>query len=89
VRRARWRLAGTQSIFYCDRMKSERELAVELVKQLDGVPINKARNALQHAILLLSDTQIVSANSPLLRVTSLPSSNNRGHVRNSRVLRSQ
>ena len=40
-------------------MKSERELAVELVKLLDGV-INKARNALDHAILLLSEMQTVS-----------------------------
>jgi hypothetical protein len=46
--------------------KSERELAIDLVKQLDGVPINKARLALQHAIFLLSDTQVVSARSPLL-----------------------
>jgi hypothetical protein len=48
-------------------MKSEREIAIELVKLLDGVPISKARNALEHAIILLSDTQIVSAESPLLR----------------------
>jgi hypothetical protein len=46
--------------------KSEHDLAVELVKQLDGVPINKARHALEHAIVLLSESQIVSALSPLL-----------------------
>jgi hypothetical protein len=47
-------------------MKTERELAIELVKVCDGVPINKAQNALEHAISLLLSTQIVSANSLLL-----------------------
>lgn len=46
--------------------KSERELAIRLIEQLDSVPIDKARNALEHAILLLSETQIVWAKSPLL-----------------------
>jgi hypothetical protein len=36
-------------------LKSEREIAIELVKLLDGVPISKARNALEHAIILLSE----------------------------------
>jgi hypothetical protein len=48
------------------KLKSEDELSRVLVKQLDGVPINKARMALQNAILLLSSTQVVSAKSPLL-----------------------
>jgi hypothetical protein len=30
-------------------MKSERDLAVEIVKVLNGVPIDKVRNALEHA----------------------------------------
>ena len=53
-------------------MKSDRDyetqlaLAVKLVRQLDGVPINKARDALEHAIVLLSTTQIVQAESSLL-----------------------
>jgi hypothetical protein len=47
-------------------IKSERELAVEVVKLLDGVPIDKAKNALEHAAVLLLSTQIVSANTPLL-----------------------
>jgi hypothetical protein len=46
--------------------KSEIQLACELVKVLDGVPINLATNALNHAIILLSSTQVVSAKSPLL-----------------------
>lgn len=48
------------------KLKSENELSRALVKQLDGVPINKARMALETAILLLSSTQVVSAKSPLL-----------------------
>jgi hypothetical protein len=46
--------------------KTEVELAIELIQVLDGVSIDLATNALNHAILLLSSTQIVSAKSPLL-----------------------
>jgi len=50
--------------------KSEIQLACELVKVLDGVPIDLATNALNHAIILLSSTQVVSAKSPLLIATA-------------------
>ena len=46
--------------------KSEAQLACELIKVLDGVSIERAHNALTHAIELLSSTQVVSAKSPLL-----------------------
>lgn len=48
-------------------MKSERELAVELVKMLDGVPLKVARLVLSSAAQLLMTTQVVCADSPLLR----------------------
>jgi len=48
--------------------KSEIQLACELVKVLDGVPIEAAQQALAHAQTLLLRTQIVNANSPLLAV---------------------
>ena len=48
-------------------LRAEDELAIKLVKQLDGIPIDKARNALERATELLSRTQIVSAHSPLLK----------------------
>jgi hypothetical protein len=54
-------------------MSEERQLAVNLIKVLDGIPINKARLALEHAIGLLSDTQVVSAESPLLDTEDKPS----------------
>jgi hypothetical protein len=44
-------------------LKSERELAIEVVKTLDGVPIDKARNALEHAAALLSTSQIVATDT--------------------------
>ena len=40
--------------------------AVALVKQLDGVTIYKAREALEYATTLLTDAQIVSGKSKLL-----------------------
>ena len=46
--------------------RTETEIACEIVKLLDGLPIDLATNALNHAILLLSSTQVVSAKSPLL-----------------------
>ena len=46
--------------------KSEAQLACELIKLLDGVSIERAHNALTHAIQLLSSTQVVSASNPLL-----------------------
>lgn len=52
------------------KVKTEEQLAHELVKHLDGVPIYVAKNALEHAVLLLSSTQIVSAKSPLLSARS-------------------
>ncbi len=50
-------------------LKSEIQLACELVKVLDGVPIEAAQQALARAQTLLLRTQIVNANSPLLAVT--------------------
>jgi hypothetical protein len=44
---------------------SPEEIAVELIKRLDGIPIGDAKNALTRAIALLDTTQIVSATSPL------------------------
>jgi hypothetical protein len=52
------------------KLKSERELAVALVKMLDGVPIDKARNALEHAAELCCSTQIISCKSALLKSAS-------------------
>jgi hypothetical protein len=48
--------------------KSEIQLACELVKVLDGVPIEAAQNALARANSLLLKTQLVNAKSPLLAV---------------------
>ena len=48
--------------------KSEVQLACELVKVLDGVPIEAAQNALARANSLLLKTQLVNAKSPLLAV---------------------
>jgi hypothetical protein len=45
---------------------TEHNLAVDLIKCLDGVSIETARGALAEAMVLLSSTQIVSATSPLL-----------------------
>jgi hypothetical protein len=47
-------------------MKTEVELACELIRVLDGIPIHDADQALIRARSLLQKTQIVSANSPLL-----------------------
>jgi hypothetical protein len=46
--------------------KTEIELACELIRVLDGVPIHDADQALLRARSLLQKTQVVSANSPLL-----------------------
>jgi len=46
--------------------KSEIQLAYELIKVLDGLPICVADNALIRARNMLLQTQIVSADSPLL-----------------------
>ena len=48
--------------------KSEIQLACELVKVLNGVPIEEAQHALARAQSLLLKTQIVRADSPLLAV---------------------
>jgi hypothetical protein len=56
-----WGLAATEQ-----KMKSETELACELIRVLDQMPIDLAKNALQHAIGLLASTQTVRADSPLL-----------------------
>ncbi len=48
--------------------KSEIQLACELIKVLDGVPIESAQHALAQAQILLVRTQIVRADSPLLAV---------------------
>jgi hypothetical protein len=47
-------------------MKSEMQIACELVKVLDGVPIDLAKRSLASAEFLLNTTQVVSAKSPLL-----------------------
>jgi hypothetical protein len=49
-------------------IKSEIQLACELVKVLDGVSIEEAQHALARAQALLLKTQIVRADSPLLAV---------------------
>jgi hypothetical protein len=49
-------------------MKSEVQLACELIRILDGCSIEQAKNALMRAQRLLESTQIVSADSPLLLV---------------------
>jgi hypothetical protein len=46
---------------------SADEIAVKLVKQLDGISIEDARKALDRAATLLSTTQVVSSESPLLK----------------------
>lgn len=46
--------------------QTEIQLACQLIKILDGLPIHLADNALIRARHLLLETQIVSANSPLL-----------------------
>jgi hypothetical protein len=51
-------------------MKSEQELAIEVIKVFDGVPIDKAKMALEMAERLLLSTQVVSATSPLLTLQS-------------------
>jgi hypothetical protein len=51
--------------------KDEKTLAEELLKVLDGVSIRCATNALDHAIQLLSTTQVVNSKSPLLQISEL------------------
>jgi hypothetical protein len=53
--------------------KTERELAKGLLRVLDGVSISRARNALEHAIQLLTTSQIVNSDSPLLLIDALVS----------------
>jgi hypothetical protein len=55
--------SGTWS--WMEKPKTEGELACELIRVLDGCSIQLARNALEHAVTLLSTTQIVRADSPL------------------------
>ena len=42
------------------RHKSEPEIAVKLIQQLDGLSIAEAKSALERAIELLAITQVVS-----------------------------
>lgn len=53
---------------YSITSKSELQLACELIRLLDGISIEQARNALMRACDLLSTTQMVHADSPLLCV---------------------
>jgi len=46
--------------------QTEVQLACKLIKVLDGLPIRLADDALVRARHLLLETQVVSANSPLL-----------------------
>ena len=46
--------------------KSEIQLACELIRVLNGLPIKQARDALARADMLLLTTQVVRADSPLL-----------------------
>lgn len=48
--------------------KSEIQLACELIRVLDGLPITRAKDALTRAQAMLLSTQIVDAASPLLAV---------------------
>jgi len=43
------------------RVAQKAEIAVELIKQLDGISIQDAKNALIRATELLETTQLVSA----------------------------
>ena len=52
------------------KRKSEEEIAYELVRRLDGLSIEEAKNALLRATSVLSSSQVVSAKSPLLRTSS-------------------
>jgi hypothetical protein len=51
--------------------KSEEEIACELVRHLDGLSIEQAKNALLRATSVLSSSQVVSANSPLLKASDM------------------
>jgi hypothetical protein len=57
--------------------KSEKDLAKELLRVLDGVSIRCATNALDHAIQLLSTTQVVDSESSLLLIDGLLEQNPR------------
>lgn len=48
--------------------RSQTEIASELIRVLDGLPIDKARQALLYACDLLLSTQVVHADSMILRV---------------------
>jgi hypothetical protein len=45
-----------------DKQRTEEKIAIELVKQLDGVSIEVARGALRRAGELLWNTRVSSAN---------------------------
>lgn len=49
-------------------VKSEIQLACEIIRILDGVSVEAAQHALARAQQLLLKTQIVRGNSPLLAV---------------------
>lgn len=49
-------------------VKSEIQLACEIVRLLDGIPIESAQHALTRAQALLLKTQIIRADSALLAV---------------------
>ena len=49
------------------KTKSEEVIACELVRHLDGLSIEAAKNALLRATQILSSSQVVSAKSPLLQ----------------------
>jgi hypothetical protein len=49
-----------------DRLKTELQIALELLRLLDGLSVAEADNALIRARSLLPKTQIVRADSPLL-----------------------
>jgi hypothetical protein len=44
--------------------------AREIIKQLDGMSIDAAKRTLEHAITLLTATQTVSKDAPLLEKSS-------------------
>lgn len=50
------------------QQKTEIELACTLIRVLDGIPIQAAKDALSRAQAMLLTTQTVRADSPLLTV---------------------
>jgi len=51
-----------------ETVESKIQLACELIRIPDGLPLDRARDAPTRAQAMLSNTQIVHANSPLLAV---------------------